>query len=117
MAAGSTGNAAGTLERRGREGPLRRRGRDGEAVREVEFDRAEERALSGTEGNDAANGIVGGDANGHAITRHHLDAEAAHAAAQLSKHLVAGVTLHAIEPPGVNGYDRSLHVNEIVFAQ
>ena len=60
--------------------------------------------LASAEGDDAPDRIVGRDADGHAIAGNHLDAEAAHAAAQLGQHLVAGVALHAVqarrcEPP------------------
>ena len=61
-------------------------------------------------------GIVGRDADGDAVTRHDLDAEAAHPAAQLGEHFVAGVALHAVEATAVHGHHRALHVNQIVFA-
>ena len=73
--------------------------------------------LSSAEGDDAADRVVGRDADGHAIAWNDLDAEAAHAAAQLREHFVAGVALHAIQPAGVDRHDRSLHVDQIVFAQ
>jgi hypothetical protein len=73
--------------------------------------------LSGAEGNDAADRIVGGHADGHAITRDDLDAEPPHPAAQLREHFMSRITLHAIEAPGMHGDDRSLHVYQIVFAQ
>jgi len=69
------------------------------------------------EGDDAANGIVRGHANGDAIAGHYLDAEAAHPAAQLRKHLVALVALHAIQPAAVNRHHRALDINQIVLAQ
>ena len=69
------------------------------------------------EGDDAADRIVRRDADGHAIARNDLDAEAAHPAAQLREHFVAGVALHAIQAPGMDGDDRALHIYEIVFAQ
>src|SRR3990170_602894 len=73
--------------------------------------------LASSEGDDASDGIVGGDSNGDSIARHHLDSEAAHAAAQLGKYLVTLVTLHAIESAAVNRHDRALHVNQIILAQ
>ena len=42
-------------------------------------------------------GIVRRDADGHAISWNDLDAEAAHSAAQLGQHFVAGVTLHTVQ--------------------
>ena len=73
--------------------------------------------LASSEGDDASDGIVGGDSNGDAIARYHLDSETAHAAAQLGKYLVTLVTLHAIESAAVNRHDRALHVNQIILAQ
>lgn len=67
--------------------------------------------LSRAEGNDAAHRIIGRDANRYAVTGDDLDAEAPHPAAQLSEHLVAGVTLHAIKTTGVHRYDGSLHID------
>src|SRR4029077_6953490 len=61
--------------------------------------------------------IVRRYADGHAISGNHLDAEAAHAAAELSKYLVAGVALHAVEAAAVHRHDRALHVDQIVLAQ
>ena len=69
------------------------------------------------EGDDAANGIVGRDADRDAIPWNHLDPEAAHPAAQLCEHLVALVALHAIKPAAVDRNDRALHVDQIVLAQ
>jgi hypothetical protein len=69
------------------------------------------------EGDDAANGIVRGDADGDAIPWNHLDPEAAHAAAQLREYFVALIALHTVEPAAVNRHDRALHVNQIVLAQ
>ena len=73
--------------------------------------------LAGAEGDDAPDGIVRRDADGHAIARNHLDAEAAHSAAELGQHLVAGVALHAVQPAAVHRHHGALHVNEIVLAQ
>jgi YD repeat-containing protein len=75
------------------------------------------RALSRTEGYDAAHRIVRRHANRHSITRYDFDSEATHAAAQLRKHFVAGIALHTVESAGVDRDYRSLHVNQIVFAQ
>ena len=46
-----------------------------------------------------------------------LDAEAAHPAAELGEHFVAGVALHAVKPAAVDRHDGALHVNQIVLAQ
>ena len=73
--------------------------------------------LAGPEGNDAADRIVRRYANGHAISGNNLDSEAAHPAAQLGKHFMSGVALHAVKPAAVDRYDCALHVNEIVLAQ
>ena len=73
--------------------------------------------LSCAEGDDSADWVIRGDANGDPITRDHLDAEATHAAAQLRENLMARIALHAIQTARMNGHDRSLHVYEIVLAQ
>jgi hypothetical protein len=73
--------------------------------------------LASSEGDDASDGVVGGDSNCDSIAWHHLDSEAAHAAAQLGKYLVALVTLHSIKSAAVNRHDRALHVNQIILAQ
>jgi hypothetical protein len=67
--------------------------------------------LASAEGNDAPDRIVRRYANSYAIARHHLDSEAAHTAAQLRKHLVALIALHAVKTAAVNRHDRALHVN------
>ncbi len=73
--------------------------------------------LSGAEGDDPADGIVGGDADGDAIARDDLDAEAPHPPAQLREHFMARITLHSIQPPGMDRDDGPLHIYKIVFAQ
>ena len=73
--------------------------------------------LACPEGDDAPDRIVRRNTDGHAISRNDLDAEAAHAAAELGQHFVAGVALHAVKPAAVNRHDRALHVDEIVIAQ
>jgi hypothetical protein len=73
--------------------------------------------LACTERDDAPDRIVRGNSHGYPIAWNHLDAEAAHAAAQLGQHLVAGVALHAVEPAAVYRHDRALHVDQIVLAQ
>jgi hypothetical protein len=73
--------------------------------------------LASSEGDDAADGVVGGNANGDAIARHYLDSEAAHSAAQLGKHLVTLIALHTIQTAAVNRHDRALHVYQIILAQ
>jgi hypothetical protein len=73
--------------------------------------------LASAEGDDASYGIVRRDAYRYPIPWHHLDSKATHSAAQLRKHLMALVTLHAIKPAAVNRHDRTLHVDQIVLAQ
>jgi hypothetical protein len=75
------------------------------------------RKLASAEGDDASDGIVGRNPNGHSITRHHLDAETAHTAAQLRKHLVALVALHTVKSAAVDRNDCALHINQIILAQ
>src|SRR5688500_12285023 len=75
------------------------------------------RSLTCAEGDDAADRIVGRNPDGHAVAGNDLDAETTHAAAQLCKHLMAGIALHAVKPAGMYRHDRSLHINEIVLAQ
>ncbi len=74
-------------------------------------------ALSGPERDDAADRIVRRHTDGHAITWNDFDPEAAHTAAQLCQDFVPRVTLHAVKAAGMNGHDRALHVNQIVFTQ
>ena len=73
--------------------------------------------LAGAEGNDAPDRIVRRHADGHAISRNYLDAEAAHSAAELGEDFVAGIALHAVKPAAVNRYHGALHINEVVLAQ
>jgi hypothetical protein len=73
--------------------------------------------LPRAEGDDAANGVIRRDTDGHPIARHDFDAESPHPSAQLSENLVAGVALDSIEPPRMDGDDRALHIYEIVFTQ
>jgi hypothetical protein len=73
--------------------------------------------LSGPEGDDAADRVVGGHADRDAITWNNFDPEAAHAAAQLREHFVPGVALHAIEAARVDSHYCALHVYQVVFAQ
>jgi hypothetical protein len=73
--------------------------------------------LTGPEGDDAADRIVRRYADGHAIPRNHLDAEAAHSSAELGQHFVAGVALHSVKAATVDGNHGALHVNQIVLAQ
>jgi hypothetical protein len=74
-------------------------------------------ALSGSESDDAAHGVIRGYAHCDAVTWNDFDSEAAHPAAQLRQYFVAGVALHAVQPTRVNRNYGSLHVNQIVFAQ
>src|SRR3954469_14060280 len=73
--------------------------------------------LAGAERNDAPDRIVRRDADGDAIPGNHLDTEAAHSAAELSQHFVAGIALHAVETSAVHRDDGALHVDQIVLAQ
>jgi len=75
------------------------------------------KGLSCTERDNPADRVIGGHTDGDPIAGDHLDTEAAHPAAQLRKHLVSSVALHAIEAAGVNRYYRPLHINQVVFAQ
>jgi hypothetical protein len=72
---------------------------------------------TGAEGDDAADGIVGRNADGHAIPGHYLDAEAPHPSAQLGEDFMSCVALHAIKAAGMNRDNGALHVYQIVFAQ
>ena len=67
--------------------------------------------LTSAERDDAADRIVGRDANGHAVAGHHFDSKAAHPAAQLRQNFVAGVDLHPIQPAAVNRDDGALDIN------
>ena len=73
--------------------------------------------LASSEGDDAADRIVRGNTDRHPVTRHHLDSEAAHPAAQLCKNLVALVTLHAIQAATMHRDDGALHIDQIILAQ
>ena len=73
--------------------------------------------LAGAECNDAPNGVVRRNADGHAIARNDFDTEAAHSTTELGQHFMAGVTLHSVEPATVHGDDGALHVNQIILAQ
>ena len=73
--------------------------------------------LSGSECDDPPHRVVRGYANRDSIAGNDFDSEAAHSPAQLGQHFMSGVALHAVEPTRVNRHHRSLHVNQIVFAQ
>ena len=73
--------------------------------------------LARPECDDASDGIVGRHPNGHAISRDNFDAEAAHSAAELGQHFMAGVALNAVKAAAVNSHYRTLHVDEIVLTQ
>jgi hypothetical protein len=73
--------------------------------------------LARAERDDAPDRIVRRNADGHAITRDDFDTEAAHSTAELGQHLMAGITLHSIQPATVHGDDGALHVNQIILAQ
>ena len=67
--------------------------------------------LACTERDDAPDRIVRGDSHGYPIAWNHFNAEAAHATAELGQHLVACVTLHAVEPAAVDCDYSALHVD------
>ena len=73
--------------------------------------------LACPEGNDAPDRIVRRHADGHAISGNNLDTEAAHAAAELSEHFVAGITLDPVKPPAVHRDNGALHIDQVVLAQ
>ena len=73
--------------------------------------------LSGPEGDDAADRVVGRHADRDAITWNNFDPETAHTAAQLCEYFVSRIALHAIEAARVDGHDSALHVDQIVFTQ
>jgi hypothetical protein len=73
--------------------------------------------LSGSEGDDAADRVVGRYADRDTITRNDFDPEAAHTAAQLCEYFVSSIALHAIEAARVDSHDSALHVDQIVFTQ
>ena len=75
------------------------------------------RSSASAEGDDAANGVVRRDADGHPVTRNDFDPEAAHPAAELREHLVALVALDAIQAAAVDRHDRALHIYQIILAQ
>ena len=75
------------------------------------------RKLASAEGDDAPDRVVRGNPNGYSVAWHHLDAEAAHSAAQLRKHFMSLVALHAVQTAAVNRHDRALHINQIILAQ
>ena len=75
------------------------------------------RGLSGAEGDDAADRVVGRNADSDPVTRNDFDSEAPHAPAQLREYFVARIALDSVKPAGMDRDDRSLHINQIVFAQ
>src|SRR5215203_2970820 len=83
----------------GRRPPGRREGA------ECEFKGFFNSALTGAESNDAALRIVGRDADGDPVARHHLDAKSPHSSAQLRENFVSGVDLHAVESAAVHRDD------------
>ena len=70
-----------------------------------------------SEGDDAADRVVGRDTHRYAVTWYNLDSKPAHPATQLGQHFVTLITLDAVETSAVNRYDRALHVNQIILAQ
>jgi hypothetical protein len=75
------------------------------------------KGLTGPEGDDSANRVVGRDADSDAIAGDDLDTEAAHPAAQLGENFVTCVALDAIKAARMDGNNGALHINQIVFAQ
>ena len=73
--------------------------------------------LACSEGDDAPDGIVWRNADRDAIAGDYFDAEAAHSAAELGQHFVAGVALHAVKTAAVDRNHGALHINEIILAQ
>ena len=73
--------------------------------------------LAGSERDDASDGIVGRDANGHAIAGHDFDAKSPHPPAQLGQYFVARIDLHPVKTAAVNGYHGALDINKVVLAQ
>ena len=73
--------------------------------------------LASAEGDDPSDRIVRRDADGDTVAWNHLDAKAAHAAAQLGEHLVALVALHAVQTAAVDRNHGALHIDQIILAQ
>ena len=73
--------------------------------------------LARAERDDTPDRVVRRNADRHPIARNDFDTEAAHSTAELGQHLMAGITLHPIQPATVHGNDRALHVNQIILAQ
>ena len=73
--------------------------------------------LACAEGDDAPDRIVWRDPDGHSITRNHLDAKAAHTAAELGEHFVAGIALYAVKTAAVHRDHSALHINQVILAQ
>jgi hypothetical protein len=73
--------------------------------------------LASAERDDSSDRVVRRNANRYTIARNDFDAKAAHAAAELREHFVAGVALDAVEAAAMDGYHSALHVDEIVLAQ
>jgi hypothetical protein len=67
--------------------------------------------LASAEGDDAANGVIGRDADGHPVARDNLDAEPTHSPAQLGQNLMARIDLHPIQAAAVHGHDGPLDIN------
>ena len=73
--------------------------------------------LACPEGDDAADWIVRRNADRDAIPGNHLDAEAAHSAAELGQNFVSGIALHAVKTAAVHRDNSALHVDEVVLTQ
>lgn len=73
--------------------------------------------LTGPERDDAADRVVWGNPHRDSVARDYLDTEAAHPAAQLGQHFVAGITLHTVEAAAMDRHHRALNVYEVVLTQ
>ena len=73
--------------------------------------------LAGSERDDASYGIVGRDANGHAIAGDDFDAKTPHPPAQLGQNLMARIDLDPVKAAAVHGHHGPLDINKVVLAQ
>ena len=105
VAGGSDGRLDDDRRPRPREGPLRPGCFALECVGLV-F-----KGSAGPECDDAADGIVGRDADSDPIAGDDLDTEAAHPAAQLGENFVTRVALHAIQTARMDGNNSALHID------
>jgi len=73
--------------------------------------------LTGPERDNPPDRVIGRDPNGNAVAGDYLDAEAAHPAAQLGQHFMAGITLDTVEAAAVYRHHRALNVYQVVLTQ